>query len=334
LTYAGTSTNLAALISDGRVLFVRANITEFDTASSLLADEGIDTVVNFAAETHVDRSIQDPSIFVVSNVLGTQVLLEAARKLWGTAAAERGYRFHQVSTDEVFGSLGPDDPPFTERSLYAPNSPYAATKAGADHLVRAYAHTYGLPVTISHCSNNYGPYQFPEKLLPLSIVNVLTGRAMPIYGDGLQVRDWLYVHDHCRAIDLILHDSPSGATWNIGGDCQQSNLAMITLLCDIIDAAFAADDRLKKRFPQCPAANGEPCATLITHVRDRLGHDRRYATDCRELKRLLGFECTTGLRQGLTQTIEWYIRNEVWWRSSDKQDPLSTAELDSRPLAC
>jgi dTDP-glucose 4,6-dehydratase len=249
LTYAGTLANIEDLIAQDRVRFVQGDIGNRDLLDTLLTEERIDTVVNFAAETHVDRSIENPGVFLRSNVLGLQVLLEAARQAWGPHATERGCRFHHISTDEVFGSLAPEDPAFTERAPYAPNSPYAASKAAGDHIVRAYSRTYGLPTTISHCSNNYGPYQFPEKLIPLCIINILEGRNLPIYGDGLQVRDWLHVREHCSAIDLILNASWPNSTWNVGGDCQRSNLALVQLLCDLVDSAVSQQERLAAVFP-------------------------------------------------------------------------------------
>jgi len=265
LTYAGNLASIAELIDSGRVRFVRGDIGERERVAALLAEESLGTIVNFAAESHVDRSLEDPAQFLRTNVLGTQALLEAARESWGPEAAQRGCRFHHVSTDEVYGSLGSTEAAFTESTPYSPNSPYAASKAAADHLVRAYAHSFGLPVTISNCSNNYGPFQFPEKLLPLCILNILEGRRLPIYGDGLQIRDWLHVSDHCRAIELILTKSAAGETWNIGGSTQEPNLAVVGAVCDLLDQAFAAEPALAARFPRSAPAQGRsarsPCAT-------------------------------------------------------------------------
>jgi dTDP-glucose 4,6-dehydratase len=314
LTYAGNLASLASLIDAGSIRFVRGDIGDAELVGSLLPAERLDTVVNFAAESHVDRSIEDPAAFLRTNVTGTQVLLEAARRAWGPEAEQRGCRFHHVSTDEVYGSLAPDAAGFTENTPYAPSSPYAASKAAADHLVRAYAHTYRLPCTISNCSNNYGPYQFPEKLLPLCVLNMLEGRPLPIYGDGLQIRDWLHVSDHCRAIDLILEKSPSGETWNVGGGTQEPNIEVIGRLCNLIDAAFAADAALTARFPRSPAAQGRSACSLMQHVRDRPGHDRRYAVDSSKIRARLAFTPSTSLAAGLEGTVRWYLAQEAWWQ--------------------
>jgi len=312
LTYAGNLESLRPLCETSRVRFVRGDIGDREMVAQLLAEEHIDTIVNFAAESHVDRSIEDPQRFVRTNVMGTHALLDAARRAW--AGTLDGKRFHHISTDEVYGSLAPDQAPFTENAPYAPSSPYAASKAAADHLVRAYARTYGLPCTISNCSNNYGPYQFPEKLLPLCILNILAGRPLPIYGDGLQVRDWLHVSDHCRAIDAILTCSQPGETWNIGGGAGGANLVVVERLCELVDAAFNADRGLAVRYAQSAPAHGRPSGELIRHVADRPGHDRRYAVDCSKLKQRLGFVSSTTLESGLAATVQWYLANEPWWR--------------------
>jgi dTDP-glucose 4,6-dehydratase len=314
LTYAGNPLSIASLTEAGRVRLVRGDIIDRPRVVSLIVEERIDTIVNFAAESHVDRSIEDAAMFLRTNVLGTQSLLEAAREAWGEGAAERGCRFHHVSTDEVYGSLAGHQAPFTERSPYDPSSPYAASKAAADHLVRACGRTYGLPYTVSNCSNNYGPYQFPEKLLPLCVLNILEGRPLPIYGDGLQIRDWLYVDDHCRAIDLILHESAAGETWNVGGATQDPNIAVVGALCDLVDEAFGARPELAKRFPRSPCARRQPARSLITHVRDRPGHDRRYAVDASKIRERLGFVPGVSLAEGLGQTVRWYLEHESWWR--------------------
>ncbi len=312
LTYAGNVASIEGLIGAQLVRFVRGDICEQDRAAALIREEGIDTIVNFAAESHVDRSIEDPQSFLRTNVMGTHALLEAARAAW--PAMERGgYRFHHVSTDEVYGSLGPADPPFNESTPYAPNSPYSASKAAADHIVRAYVHTYGVPCTISNCSNNYGPFQFPEKLLPLCIVNILEGRPLPIYGDGLQVRDWLHVQDHCRAIDLILHSSPMGETWNVGGGSTEPNIRVVETVCDLVDEEFRRRPDLKSRYPRSAPAQGRSSRSLMQHVRDRPGHDRRYAVDGSKVARL-GFSPQTELLSGLAATVRWYLDNETWWR--------------------
>jgi dTDP-glucose 4,6-dehydratase len=264
----------------------------------------------------VDRSIEGPDAFIASNVLGTHTLLKAAREVWlqdrSTPGADR--RFHHVSTDEVYGSLGPADPAFHERTPYSPNSPYAASKAAADHLVRAYHHTYALPVTTTNCSNNYGPYQFPEKLVPLMLVNALEGRPLPVYGDGLNVRDWLYVEDHCRAMDLVISRGVVGEAYNIGGRSERTNLELVDLLCRLVDEAFAADGDLARRYPKARAASGRPSRELITFVKDRPGHDRRYAIDGRKIERELGFAPAERFDTGLRRTIRWYLENEAWWR--------------------
>jgi dTDP-glucose 4,6-dehydratase len=315
LTYAGNLQSIAPLIEAGRLRFVRGDIGERAALAALLAEESLGTIVNFAAESHVDRSLEDPAQFLRTNVLGTQTLLEAARAAWGPDAARRGCRFHHVSTDEVYGSLAPGAPAFTESTAYSPNSPYAASKAAADHLVRACAHSFGLPVTISNCSNNYGPFQFPEKLLPLCILNILEGRKLPIYGDGLQIRDWLHVSDHCRALELILEKSAAGETWNIGGSTQEPNLVVVGTVCDLVDQAFAAEPALAARFPRSAPARGQRARTLIEHVRDRPGHDRRYAVDSGKIARGLGFRAATPLETGLAATVRWYLENEGWWRA-------------------
>jgi dTDP-glucose 4,6-dehydratase len=313
LTYAGNLASIAPLIDAARVRFVHEDIGALERVAALLGEERIDTIVNFAAESHVDRSIEDPQGFLKTNVMGTQALLEAARRSWGEGASERGCRFHHVSTDEVYGTLAPEEAAFTESTPYAPNSPYAASKAASDHLVRAYGRTYGLPYTITNCSNNYGPYQFPEKLLPLCVVNILEGRKLPIYGDGMQIRDWLHVSDHCRAIDLVLHASPSGETWNVGGTTQDPNIAVVGTVCDLVDGAFRKTPELARRFPGSPAALGRAARTLMEHVRDRLGHDRRYAVNSEKLERL-GFAPAMSLAAGLAGTVQWYLENERWWR--------------------
>jgi len=315
LTYAGNLASIAPLIDSGKLRFERGDIGAREQVAALIAAEAIDTIVNFAAESHVDRSLEDPATFLRTNVLGTQALLDAARSAWGPDAGRRGCRFHHVSTDEVYGSLSPGAAAFTESTPYAPNSPYAASKAAADHLVRAYAHSFDLPCSISNCSNNYGPYQFPEKLLPLCILNILAGRSLPIYGDGLQIRDWLHVSDHCSAIELILADPTARGTWNVGGSTQDTNLTVVGTVCDLIDAAFAAERSLAARFPQSPAAAGRPARTLIEHVRDRPGHDRRYAVDSARIRERLGFRIRTPLARGLAATVRWYIDNEAWWRA-------------------
>ena len=311
LTYAGNRANLDGLNS---VEFVHGDIRDTALVEQLLAGRAINTVVHFAAESHVDRSIHGPAAFVDTNVIGTLSLLTAARAVW-LAGSGLPHRFHHVSTDEVYGSLGPNDPAFSETTAYAPNSPYSASKAASDHLVRAWHHTYGLQVTTSNCSNNYGPYQFPEKLIPLFLINALHGRPLPIYGDGLQMRDWLHVEDHCRGIEACLLKGQVGETYNIGGGAELPNLAVIETLCAAVDAAFAADQGLASRFPDAPAARGLLTASLKTFVTDRPGHDRRYAIDETRARAALGYAPARTFEQGFAETLHWYLANESWWRA-------------------
>jgi dTDP-glucose 4,6-dehydratase len=310
LTYAGNRASLDGVDAD----FVHGDIGDTALVETLLRERGIDTLVHFAAESHVDRSIHGPDAFIETNILGTHSLLKAARKVW-LAGSAIPHRFHHVSTDEVYGSLGPDDPAFSETTPYAPNSPYSASKAASDHLVRAYHHTYGLSVTTSNCSNNYGPYQFPEKLIPLFLINALHGRPLPIYGDGMQVRDWLHVEDHCRGIAAVLARGRVGETYNIGGGAELPNLTVIDTLCAAVDAAFAADPSLGLRFPDAPAARGVATASLKTTVTDRPGHDRRYAIDERRARDELGYAPQRSFAQGFAATLDWYLANEPWWRA-------------------
>jgi dTDP-glucose 4,6-dehydratase len=316
LTYAGNRASLASCERDARCRFVHGDIGDAALVERTMDDRKIDTIVHFAAESHVDRSIASAAVFLETNVLGTHTLLLAARKKWESAsAAERArFRFHHVSTDEVYGSLGETDPAFTERTPYAPNSPYAASKAASDHIVRAYNRTYGLPVTTSNCSNNYGPLQFPEKLIPLILVNALEGIALPIYGDGLNRRDWLHVEDHCRGIELVLGRGVAGECYNIGGGTEVPNIELVRALCARVDARFTSDAALRGRFPKSPAANGGTCSSLIKFVTDRLGHDRRYAIDGTRATAELGYQPARTLEQGLDETVDWYLANEDWWR--------------------
>jgi dTDP-glucose 4,6-dehydratase len=311
LTYAGNRANLDGL--EGVELVV-GDIGNTDLVTKLLQDRAVDTIVHFAAESHVDRSITGPDAFVTTNVIGTHSLLKAARAVWLDGGSGRPHRFHHVSTDEVYGSLGPDDAAFSEITPYAPNSPYSASKAGSDHLVRAYHHTYGLQTTTSNCSNNYGPYQFPEKLIPLFLINALNGRALPIYGDGMNVRDWLHVEDHCRGIELILRNGRPGETYNVGGGQELPNLTVIEEICHTVDAAFAADPGLAARYPGAPAAQGRSSIELKTFVTDRKGHDRRYAIDETKIRGELGYEPARDFRQGFAETLAWYLANEDWWK--------------------
>lgn len=315
LTYAGNRANLAALEGAEGFEFVQGDIRDYEAVAALLADRGVDTLVHFAAESHVDRSIHGPDAFIDTNVSGTHALLKAAKKVWLDQGSGRPHRFHHVSTDEVYGSLGPNDPAFSETTPYAPNSPYSASKAGSDHLVRAYHHTYGLAATTTNCSNNYGPYQFPEKLIPLFLINALHGKALPIYGDGQNVRDWLYVEDHCRGIELALEKGRVGEVYNIGGNCELANLTVIDRLCAGIDAAFAEDPSLAERFPDAPPARGEATDSLKTYVKDRPGHDRRYAIDATKIESELGYRPEHDFDSGFAATLKWYLDNEPWWRA-------------------
>jgi dTDP-glucose 4,6-dehydratase len=315
LTYAGNLASLEPVRAHPALTIVHGDIRTPGLAERLLREHRIETIVHFAAESHVDRSIDGPDAFLATNVVGTHELLKAARRVWLEATGPRQARFHHVSTDEVYGSLGPDDPAFREETAYAPTSPYAATKAGSDHLVRAYHHTYGLPVTLSNCSNNYGPFQFPEKLIPLMIVNALEGKRLPVYGDGLNVRDWLYVEDHCRAVERVLEAGQLGASYNVGGRAEWKNIDIVRLLCALVDEAFAADSSLARRFPRAYAAVGRPTAELIAFVKDRPGHDRRYAIDATRIERELEYRPLESFETGIRKTLAWYLANETWWRA-------------------
>jgi len=295
LTYAGNPENLTGMEGrfPGRYVFVKADICDREAMARVFDDYGIDAICHFAAESHVDRSIVGPDAFIQTNIVGTFNLLELARK-----HQERLVLFHHISTDEVFGSLGKDGY-FTEETPYRPNSPYSASKAASDHLVRAYHQTYGLPVTISNCSNNYGPYQFPEKLIPLMILNALEGKPLPVYGDGLYVRDWLYVRDHCTAIWRIMKHGERGKTYTVGGNTEMENIRIVEMICDIMDGLV-------------PPGNGLSRRELITFVKDRPGHDRRYAIDCTRLKEALSWAPEESFETGIQKTIRWYLENEEW----------------------
>ncbi|NDC61026.1 MAG: dTDP-glucose 4,6-dehydratase [Betaproteobacteria bacterium] len=301
LTYAGNLANLASLQGDDRHVFVQGDIGDTELVLQLLSQYQVRAVLHFAAESHVDRSIQGPMDFIQTNVVGSFHLLESVRAHWSAlpAADRLAFRFLHVSTDEVFGSLAPDAPAFTEHHAYQPNSPYSASKAASDHLVRAWHHTYGLPVLTTHCSNNYGPYHFPEKLIPLVIHNALAGKPLPIYGDGMQVRDWLYVQDHCRAIQRVLAAGRLGETYNLGGWNEQPNLEVVRILCGLLDQLQ-------------PRADGQSYATQITFVKDRAGHDRRYAIDARKIEQELGWRPEETFESGLRKTVQWYLANSDW----------------------
>jgi len=304
LTYAG---NRASLPPDSEHLtFVHGDIGDEALVDQLIGKHGIHLIVHFAAESHVDRSITGPEAFLQTNVLGTHTLLKCARRA--------DLRFHHISTDEVYGSLGPKDPAFREDTPYAPNSPYSASKAASDHLVRAYVHTYGLRATTSNCSNNYGPYHFPEKLIPLCITNALRGLPLPVYGDGLNIRDWLFVSDHCLGIDLVIQKGTIGETYNIGGRNEWKNIDLLRLLCSILDQEFEANPRWKTDYPESPAAKGMPTASLIIFVKDRAGHDRRYAVDTTKAMTELGYTPRHTFEDGISKTVQWFLANEAWWK--------------------
>ncbi len=314
LTYAGNRENLGTLSEKDGFRFVHGDIRDPGLVENLLSRQNIDTIVHFAAESHVDRSIHGPDAFIDTNVTGTHTLLQAARKVFLDSGTGRPHRFHHVSTDEVYGTLGPDDPAFTEDHPYRPNSPYAASKAGSDHLVRAYNKTYGLSTTISNCSNNYGPFQFPEKLIPLIITNILESRPLPVYGDGLQIRDWLFADDHNAAIDLVIRKGTDGETYNIGGNNEWANIDIVRHLCRLLDEQFSERLDLCGRFPIAPHNSGKSAADLVTHVKDRPGHDRRYAVNADRIRHTLGFVPSETFESGIKKTVRWYLENEAWWR--------------------
>jgi len=303
LTYAGNRHTLASIDDHADHVFVHGDIGDHALVASILEKHQPCAVVNFAAESHVDRSIDGPAAFVQTNVVGTLALLEVVRDYWRglEGEAKDGFRFLHVSTDEVYGSLG-DSGKFTEESVYAPNSPYSASKAASDHLVRAFHHTYGLPVLTTNCSNNYGPFQFPEKLIPLIIARALAGEPLPIYGDGKNIRDWLYVGDHCSAIHAVLKGGRVGETYNVGGDAEMQNIDVVHAICTLLDA-------------RRPRADGRPRASQITYVADRPGHDRRYAIDASKLKRELGWQPGHNFQRGIAETVDWYLQNQGWVQS-------------------
>jgi dTDP-glucose 4,6-dehydratase len=309
LTYAGLRENLEGLPAPERHRFVHGDVRDGALVETILREEDVDAVVHFAAETHVDRSIRGPRAFVEANVEGTFALLEAARAVWLDGGARGAVRFHHVSTDEVYGSLGPDDPPFRETTPYDPSSPYSATKAASDHLVRAYHRTYGLPVTITNCSNNYGPRQYPEKLIPVMLLSARSGRPLPLYGDGQQRRDWLYVDDHCEAVWRVVCEGRVGETYNVGGRCEVTNLALVEKLCAVLD----------RLAPESPHA---PHERLIAFVEDRPGHDRRYAMDISKIERELGWTPRETLESGLEKTVTWYLHNRDWLEAVAREKGL------------
>lgn len=315
LTYAGNLANLDKVQAHPNFRFVKADICDTEAMEQLLREQQLDTIIHLAAESHVDRSILGPDAFLQTNIIGTHSLLKAARQVWITEGRCAQHRFHHVSTDEVYGTLEPDDPAFTENTPYAPNSPYAASKAASDHLVRAYHHTYGLQVTTSNCSNNYGPYHFPEKLIPLIITNVLADQPLPVYGDGKQVRDWLYVTDHARGIEKVLLQGQVGENYNIGGHNEWQNIDIVQYICREMDSAFAADPTLQERYPQAASAIAGESARLITYVKDRPGHDRRYAIDAHKSGQELGYRPLESFETGIRKTLHWYLQHPQWWQS-------------------
>lgn len=314
LTYAGSLDNLTALDNNPQFRFVKGNICDRNLINTLLKEEEIDTIAHFAAESHVDRSIIAPDVFIQTNVIGTFTLLDAYRQHYHhhpLFKEKKEGRFLHVSTDEVYGSLEPEDPPFSEKTPYAPNSPYSASKAGSDHLARSYYHTYKIPTIITNCSNNYGPYHFPEKLIPLMCLNILQGKPLPVYGDGQNVRDWLYVLDHCRALDCVIHNGEPGETYNIGGNNEVKNIDLVKILCKLMD-------ELAPNLPVSPAEN------LISFVTDRPGHDRRYAIDATKIKTELGWTPSVTVEEGLRQTVQWYLSHQEWWEDKMKKAQIVT----------
>lgn len=301
LTYAGNRANIADLEQTANLRFVQGDICDRALVEQILTEENIDTIAHFAAESHVDRSILGPAAFVQTNVVGTFTLLEAFRQHWLKRDQPKCDRFLHVSTDEVYGSLEANDPAFSETTPYSPNSPYSASKAGSDHLARAYYHTYGMPTIITNCSNNYGPYHFPEKLIPLMCINILLGKPLPVYGDGQNIRDWLYVEDHCRALDTVIDKGQPGETYNIGGNNEVKNIDLVKLLCQLMD-------ELASNIPV------KPSSQLITFVKDRLGHDRRYAIDATKISTELGWTPQVTVEEGLRKTVQWYLDNQKWWQ--------------------
>ena len=313
LTYAGNKESIKQYQQYNNFKFIHGDICDGELVNDLFNSGRIDTVVHFAAESHVDRSIHGPDAFVRTNIIGTHTLLKAAYECWNNNDSLPSCRFHHVSTDEVYGSLNETEAAFEETTAYDPRSPYSASKAASDHLVRAYHHTYGMNVTISNCSNNYGPYHFPEKLIPLTILNILHGKDIPVYGSGKNVRDWLYVEDHCLAIDLILKNGRAGETYNVGGLSEQKNIDVVTMICDLVDSSLTASEEFRQKFPNSHPANNKSSTTLIKYVKDRAGHDWRYAMNINKIKSELGFSPRESFDTGLHKTILWYLDHQDWW---------------------
>ena len=318
LTYAGNRANLASVEYNPNFTFVHGDICDTALVEALLKEHKVDTLVHFAAESHVDRSITGPDAFIETNIIGTYSLLKAAKKVWIDEPKSRdeqplAHRFHHVSTDEVYGTLNATDPAFTETTPYAPNSPYSASKAASVHLVRAYHHTYGLEVTTSNCSNNYGPLHFPEKLIPLVLTNILFDKPLPVYGDGQQIRDWLYVTDHARGIDLVIKKGRLGECYNIGGINEWANIDIVKLICQLMNEAFSNTPELAQQYPLAIKAMAGKSEELITYVQDRAGHDRRYAIDPTKSQQELGYKPEESFETGIRKTVEWYLNNQGWW---------------------
>jgi len=316
LTYAGNRSNLKELNKSSAFRFIQGDILNQVLVEQTLREEKINILVHFAAESHVDRSITGPDAFIETNIVGTHSLLKAAKKVWiDEALFPKNHRFHHVSTDEVYGTLNPEDPAFKETTPYAPNSPYAASKAASDHLVRSYLHTFDLQVSTSNCSNNYGPYHFPEKLIPLVITNILFNKALPIYGDGLQIRDWLYVEDHARGIEKVLQIGVVGETYNIGGINEWANIDIVKLICELMNERFKNQTELAERFPEAKAAISQQSESLITYVTDRPGHDRRYAINPEKANNELNYHPQESFETGIRKTLDWYLNHQEWWQA-------------------
>ncbi len=315
LTYAGNLANLETVSENPAFIFEHGDILDYENNLDLLRKYHIDTIVHFAAESHVDRSISGPDAFIETNVRGTHELLKAAKTYWLDENPTMPHLFQHISTDEVYGTLQPNDPAFSETTAYAPNSPYAASKASSDFFVRAYHETYGLNTRISNCSNNYGPFQFPEKLIPLVIINILHNKSLPIYGDGKQIRDWLYVDDHARGIELIMHKGKNGESYNIGGNNEWTNIDIVRLVCQLVDKYLLDNEVLQKKFPDSPVYHGNQSSSLISFVKDRPGHDRRYAIDATKSQTELGYIPQENFETGIEKTIKWYLDNIDWWQN-------------------
>jgi dTDP-glucose 4,6-dehydratase len=314
LTYAGNKSSISNLLEQNKAEFIHGNICDSNLLNTIFNQFNINTVVHFAAESHVDRSITAPDAFIQTNVVGTLNLLSAAKQYWIGNNNIKSHHFHHISTDEVYGSLTPTEPAFKEINQYQPNSPYAASKASSDHLVRAYHETYGLNTTISNCSNNYGAFHYPEKLIPLTITNILNNKSIPIYGDGKQVRDWLWVEDHCRGIESILAKGNYGEVYNIGGNNEWTNIDIVKLICKQLNLQFSSNKSLAAKYPNALYAQNNQAEQLITYVKDRLGHDNRYAIDASKIQTRLGFKPSIDFEHGLEKTINWYLQHHSWWK--------------------